>query len=361
MSSQNLPEDVIQETVRSVESALRSHLESVTLTPVETTRTSMEVARAAAQLRGTVGQATALSIVLDAAEKLGARAALFVAKDGHLEGWKGQGFDDEPTLAGILRGVRIDSGHPAVDALFSESAPVFCRMGGDLPVPDFGQTNRGEALLVPLVIQDKIAAMLYLDPVSPNEVFDRHGIEALAQMAALTIEYQALSRAAAAGSGSAPERSEAPASATPASGFELATGPEVQASETTPTGQVSHAPAEDIEVEVEIEMDGPDPEADVAAQPEVSAPAADASSSPEIEDARRFARLVVEEIRLYNEDQVESGKAHRDILARLEDEISRARAMYEQRVGQSVRSQGDFFGEALVTVLAGGDAAALGS
>ena len=78
------------------------------------------------------------------------------------------------------------------------------------------------------------------------------------------------------------------------------------------------------------------------------------------EEARRLARLLVSEIRLYNEDLVEEGRRNRDIYDRLRDDIERSRQMYDERVDDSVRESTDYFQLELVRILAGGDAGALG-
>lgn len=78
------------------------------------------------------------------------------------------------------------------------------------------------------------------------------------------------------------------------------------------------------------------------------------------EEARRLARLLVSEIKLYNEDQVEEGRHNRDIYHRLKDDIDRSRQIYEERVHESVRGTTDYFQQELVRSLAGGDPRALG-
>jgi len=78
------------------------------------------------------------------------------------------------------------------------------------------------------------------------------------------------------------------------------------------------------------------------------------------EEARRFARLLVSEIKLYNEDEVERGRAERDIGARLKEDIDRSREMYEKRIPADVRQGHDYFRDELVRILADGDADALG-
>ena len=78
------------------------------------------------------------------------------------------------------------------------------------------------------------------------------------------------------------------------------------------------------------------------------------------EEAHRLARLLVSEIRLYNEDLVEEGRRNRDIYHRLRDDIERSRQMYEERIDDRVRESTDYFHLELVCILAGGDAGALG-
>ena len=78
------------------------------------------------------------------------------------------------------------------------------------------------------------------------------------------------------------------------------------------------------------------------------------------EEARRLARLLVSEIKLYNEEQVEDGRRHKDIYARLKDDIDRSRQLYEERVHERVRATTDYFQQELVRNLAGGDPSALG-
>jgi hypothetical protein len=85
----------------------------------------------------------------------------------------------------------------------------------------------------------------------------------------------------------------------------------------------------------------------------------DASGSEEDTSARRYARLLVSEIKLYHEPAVIDGRRDRDLATRLGGEIARARVMYEERVPVHVRERHDFFREELVKTLANGDASLL--
>jgi hypothetical protein len=77
--------------------------------------------------------------------------------------------------------------------------------------------------------------------------------------------------------------------------------------------------------------------------------------------ARRFAKLLVDEIKLYNQQKVEEGVKNRDLYSRLKVEIQKSRESYQRRYGNSVAASNDYFGEELVRVLAGNDPALLGS
>ena len=79
------------------------------------------------------------------------------------------------------------------------------------------------------------------------------------------------------------------------------------------------------------------------------------------DDAKRFARLVVSEIKLYNEAKVTEGRKNRDLYERLKEDIERGRQMYHDRVAAPVRESTNYFYDELVRILAGGDASALGS
>jgi len=77
-------------------------------------------------------------------------------------------------------------------------------------------------------------------------------------------------------------------------------------------------------------------------------------------DARRFARLLVSEIKLYNEPKVREGRSNGDLYDRLREDIDRSRQMYDKRVAPPVAARHDYFHQELVNTLAEGDIAKLG-
>ena len=76
--------------------------------------------------------------------------------------------------------------------------------------------------------------------------------------------------------------------------------------------------------------------------------------------ARRFARLLVSEIKLYNEQKVQEGRQHGDLYSRLREAIDRSRETYNNRIEPSVANRFDYFHYELVKTLGEGDVSKLG-
>jgi hypothetical protein len=106
----------------------------------------------------------------------------------------------------------------------------------------------------------------------------------------------------------------------------------------------------------------PEPEPEPVA-PVVEAPPEPRPLTPEEqarhEEARRFARLLVSEIKLYNEEEVERGRVNKDLYHRLKDDVDRSKEMYEKRISPEIRATRDYFYEELLRILADGDPDAL--
>lgn len=78
------------------------------------------------------------------------------------------------------------------------------------------------------------------------------------------------------------------------------------------------------------------------------------------ESARRYARLLVSEIKMYHEAVVDEGRRHADLRSRLGAQIARARSLYEQRMPADAGAASEIFEAELIRTLADGDAALLG-
>ncbi len=442
MPSRSLDPDTVREVVDSVARALEAvpraleqQLSAVEV-PLPAPATPGRLVELVRSLREAPAQVDLLRRLLAGVAEQGARAALFVLRDGRLVGWEGTRFDDEPELAGDLSGRALPEDSPAVRRVLDSAGTVPCTVGGDAPVPDFGQTLRGEAWLVPLRVLDRLAAVLYVDPAG-TEAPDLHAIEVLVEVAGAAVERLAAARAreaaaaapatspaapgpggatggdgspeppgeeAAGGTAAAPETApgEAPPPAT--------AGPETGKEESGETGAAPAAPAVAREteisdgdfdaVEVALELEGAPagtgagdsgapaeetagsedhgPETGVAAGAapavgtgetaggtdfEIMTPeelGAEETGDAAEEDARRFARLLMQEILLYHRGEVEQGRASRSILARLAEPIANARRLYEQRVPDSHPARMAWFEEEMIRVLAEGNPDLLG-
>jgi hypothetical protein len=77
-------------------------------------------------------------------------------------------------------------------------------------------------------------------------------------------------------------------------------------------------------------------------------------------DAKRFAKLLVSEIELYNKSKVAEGRKNRDLYERLKSDIDRSRQTFEKRFGKVLSKQFDYFHDELVKTLGGNDPSVLG-
>lgn len=99
---------------------------------------------------------------------------------------------------------------------------------------------------------------------------------------------------------------------------------------------------------------------DAMRQPAVQTGVPPASSEESEQGARRYARLLVSEIKLYNEAAVRMGRQMRDLSQRLRPEIERARRLYDERVSPAIAARDRYFHQELVQTLADGDPSLLG-
>jgi hypothetical protein len=322
MNERALSAETMDGVIDRLADALRDELSAIQLPP-PVVRTPDRLRAACAALREASGQVALLRALLASAREAGARAALFVVKQDRIEGWEGAGFDDLE-----FHGLELSPDDAALSALLVEQRPIALDGENGVPAPDFGQAPRSPAVLVPILVHGKLVAIVYADPVEHGAPVDITALEVLGEVGGLAIERLALARwSQRPGEGMPAEPPARAAEGASASVSQpVASIPVVQAGLAAPTGPET----------------GP------------------AAVSPEVQDARRFARLLMEEICLYHADKVDEGRAQADLLSRLSDQVERARQMYEQRVPAEIRGLGDFFDEALVRVLAAGDANALG-
>jgi hypothetical protein len=102
----------------------------------------------------------------------------------------------------------------------------------------------------------------------------------------------------------------------------------------------------------------PPPPPAAAATP--AAPSSLESTDPQHRAARKLARLIVSEIKLYDPALATEGLAAGKVYAKLQDQIDQGIALYERRVSEDVRKAFDYMRDEIIRQLAAGDAAKLG-
>jgi hypothetical protein len=194
-----------------------------------------------------------------------------------------------------------------------------------------------DAIVFPLVVRDKVVAILYVDGGCDTHRLDRVSVETLVRCTGIWLEVFATRRV------TAPSHdAETPIPAPTARAVAAA-------------GNAAQAPIPLAVAQSSVAVEAP-PEA-------VPAPAP--AAVPAVEDevhkkARRFAKLLVDEIKLYNQAKVNEGRQHRDLYDRLKEDIEKSRASYDKRYGTTAAKDSDYFNQELVRILADNDPAVLG-
>jgi hypothetical protein len=79
---------------------------------------------------------------------------------------------------------------------------------------------------------------------------------------------------------------------------------------------------------------------------ECDIPAVDAADPEAEEKARRFARIIVSDIALYNQEAVMEGLRNGTFYELLKNDVTEGRELYEKRVPAAVRTKKDYYQEA---------------
>lgn len=306
---------------------IEQHAQEMIEAAAATTREQLRSADLAASERlldavRTLDRARSLSEILDAlvscAGREAARVGLLLTRHGELRGWRFIGFDPtfEPASAIVIR--PEDSG--IVGEAMRTRTAISSDTSGAFAAPALVQLPSGrQSLAVPVTMSDEVVAVLYAD----QGVADEEGrlppaltwpdtLELIARHAARCLE-----------------------AATAITAVRVLTArPEIPPS-------ASSTPPADAGLAGAGRSNGP-------------------PSGGDTEDAaRRYARLLVSEIKMYHEAAVLAGRRDRNLGTRLSVEIARARVLYEQRISPEARGSADYFHDELVQTLANGDASLL--
>jgi hypothetical protein len=370
-------------------------------------------------------QADILNALVNRAAAFAPRVAFFVIKNERATGWRARGLEgtvgddsvrelslavDSDTLLGeVVRTRSTWAGEPGSHA---EDHTIYQHFGGEPP---------HRMVAVPLVAREKAVAVLYADSAGQDaDALNLEAIETIVRVAGMAVELQGARRAPAEAGAARPvtataaptprpappeqPRQEEPARPAPRQEEPQPAAPQPEepaqpqpSFEAQPTGfefrpvaaepepepafhaepQAEPAPSTGGQAEFSHaeSFTAPPPEPEPAAQPisPLGSPRRYGSMDMDFpvevseeekryhNEARRFARLLVSEIKLYNEQKVREGRDSSDLYERLREDIDRSRQMYDKRVRPEVSSRYDYFDHELVNMLAEGDRNKLGA
>jgi hypothetical protein len=362
---------------------------------------SADLARAVAEIQLGTSQREILRALLDTGSRYATRVALFVVKGNRATGWQARGFANSDAVKDFA----LDESAPAVRHAIGDKVAANAAVA-DMDsrfLRDFGTPASGEARVFPLILKDKVAALVYADGGSETSgLFDIGSLELLVLSTGAWLEVNSLRKQAQAHVDS--HASDVPAAQSPAptaqppahqpsqpaqtfndpfashspafaSGQAMAASASAgKASPAAPSAAVeaptakmatAAAPAEGLLAVVEIDpplAESPIHQAET--MPEPAAPAAPAMS-PEDQDvhrkAQRFARLLVDEIKLYNQAKVAEGRKNKDVYDRLKETIEKSRATYQKRYGNTVAASANYFQHEIIRSLAEDDLSIMGA
>jgi hypothetical protein len=334
-----------EELRRSISEELQPVLEA------EITRAGHEAAFVIAsdlvRLLQAANQVEILSVLLQTTQPFAARAGLLILRGGFFMGWQSRGMRD----ASAFTRISIPASDRVLERLGKERQPMRLQAAeiGDA-FASAAPAGPGDIYLFPLLIRDRLAGIVYADGGLTDSVVQVEVVQAMSLIACIAVETASLRKPAGSGAmqsaqpGTSPEpvrpspavaaaRPEPPAAAIPVADPVVAAQPAAVAARTF-----------------------------AAAAPLATAsPGTSQSNSSDVHaKAKRFAKLLVEEIQLYNQVKVAEGRSKRDLYERLRPDIEKSRAAYQKRYGEVIRDA-DYFSEELVRILAGNDRGLLGS
>ncbi len=320
-------------------------------------RTEGGLAQAVAAIHAGTTQKEILRALLDAGGSFASRIALFVVKAGAAAGWQGRGLGEDDAVKDF--GLDMTAGPVAHAYQHRVVTPANIAEMDQRFVLQFGGPENEQILLLPLVLKEKVAALLYADG-GANGLLDAASLEVLVMAAGAWLEVASLRKQVqkdTVDAGASMERPPVAAPVQTVSSFSdpfAAHAPKHVAPKAAPEPE----PAEVVEVAHA---------ASASAAASAPAAAADpfAGMSPEDADthrkAQRFARLLVDEIKLYNQAKVAEGRRNKDVYDRLKEDIEKSRATFQKRYGNTAAATGDYFQKEVVRSLAEDDMSVMGA
>ncbi|HZW92331.1 MAG TPA: hypothetical protein VFF64_05105 [Candidatus Eremiobacteraceae bacterium] len=313
---------------------------------------SATLAHAVSNIHAGSTQKEILRALLDSASQYCSRIALFVVKAGAASGWQSRGFGEDEAVKDFS--LDLTAGPAAHSYQNRIATPGNVAEMGRRFVEQFGAPSNEQVLVLPLALKDKVAALVYADGGESGKL-EASGLDLLVMATSAWLEVTSLRKQLAAKEDAAvPSRVQSVAT------------PPVQTVSSFSDPFAAHAPRH---LPVEPEPASEVVEVASARGASAAAPAAAtdplAGLSPEDADlhrkAQRFARLLVDEIKLYNQAKVAEGRRNKDLYDRLKEDIDKSRGTFQKRYGSTVAASGDYFQHELLRSLAEDDVSIMGS
>lgn len=311
----------------------------ISASPEEPPAVGQVPAAAVRELDLAATQVELLNHLLEASLRHASRAVLLVLRNDAWSVWKAAGFGPpgEPRPEAV-RKVTLTAAGEGPLARVRDGVP--CRLGASNEVSArLLCADAAEAVVVPMTIGEKVNGALYADAAAGKEDrFDPDAIAVLAFLAGLLIERLSARKLRPSPALRAFERELRPKTAI--------AGP--------------REPSKSSSARVQPPPTALPPSSPAAGVRRLTGPLAPPDGNERHAEARRFAELLVSEIKLYNERAVREGREQGNVYKRLKGEIDLSRQMYEQKFPEAARAGSDFLREELVRILADGRPEALG-
>ena len=332
----SLQQELLSELVKSLGGAVGGE-----------TATSGALNAAFLHISGADSQTEMLQNLLEGTTPFCNRAALLVVKGERLAGWRGRGF--EGTSGDGLREVDLppegETGWRLVTADQSATPDTIEAIPETLARAFFdllGTPGDHRAYLLPVQVKRRPVAALYADSGKADRSLDLMALDLLARMTGMCLELSASRGRPAPAEAAAPAKAAAPAEAIA----------EAEPAQAPAVAEPVAAPAPE-----------PPPAAPVAPAPAAAGPDYDnihKDEHPIHKKAFRFAKLLVDDLVLYNKDKIEQGRSQRDIYSVIKDDIDKSRAAYEKKYSSTPAGKVDYFHQEMLRRIAGEDPGVLG-
>jgi hypothetical protein len=315
------------------------------------------------ELRTKETQEEILTLLLDSASQYFPQVALFTVRGNRFAGWSSRGFD-ETTARSISSDSFLQSECVQLqDALRGGQPSSISELTGAESLRFMQENAHGSWQLFPLNILQRPVALLIAGETSAM-AGRPEALSILIDSVSLRLENISLKILNAIGAPKPQtiyQAAPAVAVAAPEPVAEILPEPEETPALETPAA-AAPIPEQPV-VSPVLEIAPAAPPAAPSVPPEPS-PRLQSSETQEEEKlhaaAKRFARLLVSEIKLYNENRVVEGRKNRDIYLRLKKDIDRSREMYEKRVAPIVTRKIDYFHDEIIRILGDNDISTLG-